>query len=82
MGSWEELDRERVPEPKPDEFAIVCGQVFTHGPGAVLLKMLRAMTIERSLPEAASEAQIRELEAQRRFVRRLENATDKGRKPG
>lgn len=78
MGSWEELDRSRVAEPAADEFTRLCGSVFSAGTGAELLAMFRAMTIEKTLPDGASEAQLRALEAQRSFVRRIEVATARG----
>jgi hypothetical protein len=57
----------------------LCAQVFVGGAGADLLKMFRAMTIEKALPEGASADLLRDLEAQRRFVRRIETAAERGK---
>lgn len=78
MGSWEELDRARTPEPTADAFGELCALTFSSGPGAKLLEMFRAMTIEKTLPDGATETALRSLEAQRHFVRRIEAATARG----
>lgn len=78
MPSWEELERPKRPEPKADEFAILCSQTFSSGSGARLLAMFRQMTIEKTLPESATEKQLADLETQRRFVRRIETAMAAG----
>jgi hypothetical protein len=78
MGSWEELDRARVAEPTVDEFTRLCVANFAGGIGADLLKMFRAMTIEKVLPDTAPPNALLELEAQRKFVRRIEMAVAKG----
>jgi hypothetical protein len=78
MGSWEELDRSRVAEPSVDEFTRLCASTFAGGVGGDLLKMFRAMTIDKTLPDNAPESALRELEAQRKFVRRIEMATAHG----
>jgi hypothetical protein len=67
MGSWEELDRSRVAEPSVDEFTRLCASTFAGGVGGDLLKMFRAMTIDKTLPDNAPESALRELEAHRRL---------------
>lgn len=82
MGSWEELDRQRLTEPTIDEFTRLCASTFAGGVGAELLTMFRAMTIEKVLPDSAPPNALLELEAQRKFVRRIEMATARGTKQG
>lgn len=82
MGSWEELDRQRVAEPTADEFTRLCASTFSSGIGADLLRLFRAMTIEKVLPDGAPANALLELEAQRKFVRRIEVATERGIKIG
>jgi hypothetical protein len=81
MASWQDLDRARVAEPEVDAFTECCVLTFSSGPGAKLLEMFRAMTIEKVLPDGASENALRSLEAQRQFVRRIETAVARGIKP-
>lgn len=80
MGSWEELDRSRVAEPTVDEFTRLCALTFAGGLGADLLRVFRAMTIEKVLPDGAPANALLELEAQRKFVRRIETAVARGTK--
>lgn len=78
MPSWEDLDNHKKPEAKPDEFAELCARVFTSRDGEKVLEMLRTMTIEADLPQGRGENALWELEGQRKLVRRIQRATQKG----
>ena len=92
MPAWSEFEQERQARaeqekldraqsnPLRDRYYELCAVVFAGGNGADLLKMMRAMTIERRSRPAAHEAHLREDEAVRRFVADLELARDRGSK--
>lgn len=56
-------------------------RLFASHDGAVVLKHLRAITIERILGPDASDAQLRTLEGQRAIVRQIESMISRGRAP-
>jgi hypothetical protein len=78
MNSWADLETNRKPEPTPDQLSVVCARVFNGPDGKELMELLRAMTIDRTLPDSASDNALRALEGQRHLVRRLEIATERG----
>ncbi|MDO8596411.1 MAG: hypothetical protein Q7R45_07290 [Sulfuricaulis sp.] len=76
MADWDFETHE--PAPRVDEFSSLCARVFHTTDGVELLKMLRAMTVERALPVTATDAALRDLNAQCRLVRQVEVATARG----
>lgn len=64
-----------------DAAGLLC-KVFAGGDGRAALDWMRSVTIERELSPTASEAELRDLEGQRRFVRKLENLIERGRQDG
>ena len=75
---WEDLDRPKGPEPRPDEFAELCARLLTSADGKKFVEMLRDQTIEADLPLNAGERQLFEMEGQRKLVRRIERSIRKG----
>jgi hypothetical protein len=79
---WGEFRREqRSADAAPaDEVtaADVCASIFTGASGKDFLRHLYAMTIDKRCRPGASEAELRELEAQRRLVAELERLRDEG----
>lgn len=80
MPSWDDLARPNTPEPSVSEMAMRCARVFDNNDGLKLLADLRAMTIDKTLAPGASDVELRELEGERRLVRRLEQLVARGRK--
>lgn len=81
--SWEGLRREfsvqgtQVDAPETDTVEEMVMRAVS-GPGQALLDWLRAEFIEKRNRPGASEAELRELEAQRYLVHRIEDMRDKG----
>jgi hypothetical protein len=74
------LEKPAVPEPREDAFADLCARLFTTPDGKDFLKAVRQVTIEVGPHPACPEAVLRDLEGQRRLVRRIEDATARGLK--
>jgi hypothetical protein len=81
-ASWQALDRSQQPDAAapttddtPEEMVM---RAVLIGPGAEMLAWLRKEYIEKRNRAGASEADLRELEAQRALVHRLESMRDKG----
>ena len=53
-------------------------KVFSGNDGRTALEWMRRVTIDRELSPAAPEAELRDLEGQRRFVRRLQHMIERG----
>lgn len=80
-ASWESLSRKPGEPAGPlpsDTIEEMVMRAVLIGPGAELLAWLRKETIEKRNQPGASEASLRELEAQRALVQRLEVMRDRG----
>lgn len=62
-----------------DSIALCLAGLFSGGSGEEALAWMRRITIDRELRPDATEAELRDLEGQRRFVRRLCNMIERGR---
>ncbi|WP_341914555.1 hypothetical protein [Ferrovibrio terrae] len=60
------------------ELARIAVQLFKSHPGSVLFEHLRARTVDHQLPASATEAELRDLEGQRRNFRYIENLVRSG----
>ena len=78
MPSWEDLNKAKRAEPEPDAVAERCARVFGSPEGKMLLADFRVLTIEKEPPANATDAQLRELEGERKFVRRIEKLIARG----
>lgn len=58
--------------------AEICAIIFAGSRGSEFLDLLYAMTIDKRQRAGASDAELREAEAQRRLVAELETLRDKG----
>jgi hypothetical protein len=81
--TWDDLGRPARPDAERESsdvarYAELCANVFSGGPGAELMKMMRARYVERRAPAGAPEAILREAEAVRGFIFELERARDRG----
>lgn len=65
-----------------DDAAGLLAKVFAGGDGRAALDWMRSVTIDRELAPDAPEAALRDLEGQRRFVRKLLNLIERGRENG
>lgn len=63
-----------------EDIDINYARCFATASGAVVLKHLRKITIERTLGPAATDAELRGLEAQRALVHQIEQLTQRGKK--
>lgn len=79
---WEQFSRSReagtLTPPDTDTAEELVWRAVSAGTGKDLLDWLRAETIEKRDPERATEAQLRESEAKRNLVHRLEMMRDRG----
>lgn len=80
--SWEALQRvggvQSAGAPPEDTAEELVWRAVSAGVGADLLDYLRSITIEKRNHPGASEAELRESEAQRVLVHRLETMRDRG----
>lgn len=79
--NWGDLGSAREPAPHEvadEPFAELCARLFTTGDGREFIKKIREDTIEVNHPPGVPEAVLRDMEGQRRLVRRIENATARG----
>jgi hypothetical protein len=67
-AGWGWLDSATPERPVPEDTAPAFARCFAGADGAVVLKALRAMTLERALGPDAPEAALRHLEGQRQLV--------------
>lgn len=63
-----------------EDIDINYARCFATSAGAVVLKHLRKITIERTLGASATDAELRGLEAQRALVHQIEQLTQRGKK--
>lgn len=63
-----------------EDIDINYARCFATSAGAVVLKHLRKITIERTLGPSATDAELRGLEAQRALVHQIEQLTQRGKK--
>jgi hypothetical protein len=66
---------------KPDEMEKNYARCFGAPAGAAVLRHLRSITIERFLGAAATDAELRGLEAQRALVHQIEILIKRGTNP-
>lgn len=80
MASWDDFKREQrgADAAKDDDIAETCMRVFGSADGRDLLKHLYATYVDRRCRPGATEAELREAEAQRRLVHDLEKLRDEG----
>lgn len=80
--SWGEFEKPRARIPTANPFSIEeCWARLLMSPdGQQALAWMREQTIEKRNRAGATEAEIRELEAQRRFVAEIENLNERGLK--
>lgn len=82
-ASWESLSHakpasEAIAVPAEDTPEEMVMRAVLIGPGAEMLAWLRKEYIEKRNRAGASEAELREMEAQRALVHRLETMRDRG----
>lgn len=65
---------------EPDGLARAAAGCLAKGSGPEFLAGLRRLTVERELPPDASDAELRDLEGQRRLFRRIERLVERGLK--
>jgi len=78
---WAWFDRGDAP-PTDRALALAAARCFRGGDGEAVLEHLRAVTLERALGPAASDAQLRHLEGQRQLVSHLVSLVERGRQGG
>ena len=74
--SWSSLETAAPPE--TPEMARIFRRVFTAAEGQEVLAHLRALTIDREMPALCTEAQLRDIEGQRRLFRIITGLIAKG----
>lgn len=62
----------------PDAIARVFARCFKGSDGDRALAFLRRLTVERSLPATAADAELRDAEGQRRLVKLIETLIQRG----
>lgn len=81
VPNWADLDRKAEAPATPaltEKLQIACAHVFTGPAGKELMELLRKATIEQRVPDNASDAQLRTMEARRGLVFDLEKWRDAG----
>lgn len=79
MPSWQDLEKhKKKPLPDADAFCMICARLFSTADGKAFLEIAKTMTVEKVLPDTASESALRTLEGERRFVRKIERAHSEG----
>lgn len=66
------------PEEEGAEIALAAARTFRGADGRKLLAYLRRLTVERVVRADAGEGELRDLEGQRRIVKRIENLIERG----
>lgn len=78
--SWQALQQKPANEPTPEQesLADMVMRAVQGGEGKMLLDWMRSETVEKRLSAAASNEELRWMEAQRSLVSRIENLRDQG----